>query len=161
MSPLNTQGGFEKLGTERSNTPASFSSPSPLSIRDNGMTIIADGGPRPAVEYVPDQSNPAIIANILLLSLTSIVFVHGLQGRPRTTWLYQRATQAQARSHAGSEGLRPRWGLSRLLNTSKSADELIAVGSTTPAACHTDGEGVFWPLDLLAEDIEDAQISRK
>lgn len=67
--------------------------------------------------------------------MTSIVFVHGLQGHPRDTWTY----------HPSS----PKKGLSRILGHrhSKHKEE------------DNEAQGdVFWPEDLLKEDISNARI---
>ena len=89
----------------------------PIQIKELGLTQI-DGKPK-GHQYVAD-----------------VVFVHGLQGHPQTTW--------QSKANAES-GRRPR----KLLNPfSRGETEGLADEDLPP----------FWPEDILAHDFDDVRI---
>lgn len=76
--------------------------------------------------------------------MSSIIFVHGLQGHPRKTWACEE-TQGLGKV----AGRRPR-GLKKLFST---------IRGTVPEDLHTlEPLSVFWPLDLLPMDCGNSRI---
>lgn len=78
-----------------------------------------------------------------MLTTTSIIFIHGLQGHPRKTWASKVRAKTQKRSIMRS-------ALSAL--SGKSSDQSQRDDS------HSAKSGCFWPEDLLAKDLARLRI---
>jgi hypothetical protein len=79
----------------------------------------------------------------------SIVFVHGLQGHPRTTWTCERSSTIRPQGSKQSTG-NTHNGIKKLFSRTWRAESKDA---QRPAA-----DEVFWPLDLLPEDCTTSRI---
>lgn len=114
-----------------------------------------------------------------LTPYSSVVFVHGLQGHPETTWTYRnKAPKARTdSSHVErDQQVKKQAGLKSLMNKMKffhkkdknkqeaSAQYGVTQGETVtpvPAVRETSAStsaDVFWPLDLLSEDIPGVRV---
>ncbi|CAI7665531.1 unnamed protein product [Penicillium glandicola] len=96
--------------------------------------------------------------------VADVVFVHGLQGHPRKTWTYYPSSPSAPASLPSSEvgkKSKPR-GLSRLLGHTRKRSETPAdAGSSSTGQGEENGaqtSGIFWPGDLLKEDLPQARI---
>jgi hypothetical protein len=79
------------------------------------------------------------------------VLVHGLQGHPKDTWTYKCSDASSvASSNKSSKSDRIRGKLDRMF-TKKSSSVHLNVPETA-------GKNVFWPKDLLANDLKNARI---
>lgn len=92
-----------------------------------------------------------------MLTLHSIVFVHGLQGHPRNTWTFVDESSSDPARSRSKSSLR----ICRLLRkikgkrTTKSGC-LSPLASTSTLAL--ENEGLFWPKELLAVDFCNCRI---
>jgi hypothetical protein len=70
--------------------------------------------------------------------LSSIVFVHGIQGHPRKTWAY------------GPDPGKPKGKISKIIRSRKKSSEGSGLDSHQGF--------LYWPEDLLSKDFEDVRI---
>lgn len=90
-----------------------------LSIAREGLTLVSDGGTSPTVD---------------------IVFVHGLQGHARDTWLHTSKPASQPKKSKSIFGRR-----------STEANDTTNAPDSRTGDC-------FWPQELLAQDFPNARI---
>ena len=123
-------------------------------VNREGFTELFDGGD--AGGY--SQENKSVkyrrltsqIGDILLLTESSIVFVHGLRGHPFRTWA---SNQQAGDEHAvGPSSLRQ-----HIRSLFKSNAPLLESNSTQKAANPLQQQ-VFWPKEFLAKDIPQARV---
>jgi hypothetical protein len=79
----------------------------------------------------------------------SIVFIHGLQGHPRTTWTCEKISTVRPQGSKQSIG-RPHSGIKKLFSRKHRAE--------SKDARELEADEVFWPLDLLPEDCARSRI---
>jgi len=105
-----------------------------LSGEDLGARVVWEGKHPITAEF----DNPAAICrdHIMLIGLSSVIFVHGLGGHPVSSW----STKVQ--KQGGSSFFR------RFLKLKSSG----AIGSSSG------NDPTFWPRDLLPEDVPHARI---
>ncbi|KAF3481642.1 uncharacterized protein GIQ15_04401 [Arthroderma uncinatum] len=82
----------------------------------------------------------------------SIVFVHGLQGHPRNTW-----TARPSHNELTSKKNSRRPGFLRWLIAKDSRRQSTNDGRSDDSVS-SQGDAVFWPLDLLPEDCPDCRV---
>ncbi|KAL9110543.1 MAG: hypothetical protein Q9227_004901 [Pyrenula ochraceoflavens] len=79
--------------------------------------------------------------------IVDVVFIHGLQGHPRNSWTNSRSAQAEYQKESRSTG--------KLLSRFRSSKQDIP---RQDAPTKSSSDGVFWPVDLLSSDIQNARI---
>lgn len=79
--------------------------------------------------------------------ITSIFFIHGLQGHPRATWTYPapRSKESTSTENKRKSSFRKKFKAALGQNESESSDRV-----SDPI--------VYWPLDLLAKDFPNSRI---
>ncbi|KAJ5972573.1 uncharacterized protein N7479_002491 [Penicillium vulpinum] len=93
-----------------------------------------------------------------------VVFVHGLQGHPYKTWTFYPSFPSAPENLSSSEASKKSKirGLSRLLgHTRKRQETLIPAENSNIGQDEENGapiSGIFWPRDLLKEDLPQARI---
>ncbi|KAL9045199.1 MAG: hypothetical protein Q9214_001726, partial [Letrouitia sp. 1 TL-2023] len=96
-------------------------------IEEEGFTLLASGGSKP---------------------LFDIVFIHGLQGHPETTWTYvEKVQEEQVTSYDNQSGRTIYGGFGRALH-------LFRQDKSAP----TKEVRTFWPRDILPSDFPSARI---
>ncbi|KAJ5371988.1 hypothetical protein N7517_003994 [Penicillium concentricum] len=87
-----------------------------------------------------------------------VIFVHGLQGHPRKTWTFYPNSPSPPDSLSSEVGKKSKSrGLSRLLGHTRKRQE-EAGSSATQDEENGATTGVFWPGDLLKDDLPQARI---
>lgn len=104
-------------------------------VANTGFTRLYQPVGEPTLEYVLHICSACVGPDV-----SSIIFVHGLQGHPRTTWTTQESEKKSKSSQFG-----------RLISKVAGRDSI----STDDV--HT-RKGVFWPLELLPEDCPNCRI---
>jgi hypothetical protein len=93
----------------------------------------------------------------VLLTVGSIVFVHGLRGHPRGTWETTAGT-----SHGSDDTITKSKGLRSLFkrrtDRSSGTDTKEAQGRSASPALSSPSSAVFWPEEYLAHDIPQARV---
>jgi hypothetical protein len=93
-----------------------------------------------------------------LLTIRSIVFVHGLRGHPRGTW---EATASE--SHSNSDTTKKPKGFRslfkrRVVRSPATDTEQAHAPSSTPASSSPSSSTIFWPEEYLALDVPQARV---
>lgn len=104
--------------------PAAAFPPGAVRVKDNGFTQLHDGGLTPSMD---------------------IVFIHGLQGHPKKTWLYTGLSR-DAEDAAKSRSLFS--GITKVFKPSKSPS---GSEQRDPISC-------YWPADILPDQFPTARI---
>lgn len=94
-------------------------------VEDVGFTLLASGGPKP---------------------LFDIVFVHGLQGHPKTTWTHKEVVREDVQNAAPESSTQQ----------SILGKTLSVFRPKAPTQVKT--IETYWPRDLLPQDFPDARI---
>ena len=103
----------------------------------------------------------ACVANYLFHH--SLVFVHGLGGHPKRTWSTERY-EPKASAERDNSTSKFKSNLRRLLplNKKEEVTEAVSVAAKTPPPSRGSGSSidaeVFWPRDLLPNDVKDVRI---
>lgn len=102
-----------------------------------------------------------------LTLIPSVVFVHGLQGHPRKTWTFYPSSRSPSSTPdtsslpEGTKRSKTR-GLSRLLGHTRNREKTNTEAESSNTGQDKDNgvmaNGVFWPEDLLKEDLPKARI---
>ncbi|KAA8894041.1 hypothetical protein FN846DRAFT_456297 [Sphaerosporella brunnea] len=95
-------------------------------VRDEGFTVLQEG----------------------ISPIADIVFIHGLQGHPRETWVYSAATDKTSQ-----EDVNKKPALFR--NIFRRAPKVKSIKGSSPVQSAAD---IFWPQDLLAPDFPNVRI---
>ena len=104
-------------------------------VQDIGLTLLATGGPSPELD---------------------VLFVHGLQGHPETTWtkIYTPATTVHGNRERGEDASAKE---SFFYTFKKRKSDAVPAIKSRQGSTTTD-EVTYWPTDLLAHDLPSARI---
>lgn len=124
-----------------------------------GLSLLSDP-PHPVIEYISQ-----LRTLILSLIMSSIVFVHGLQGHPKRTWTWTAPKKAASPSKDLAEE-RPthRHLFRRIFPKTKSNDKELSRSTehgndvSPKYDSYSAIQEVYWPRDLLATDFPTARV---
>lgn len=151
-------------------------------VEERGFTCLYPGGDSPKAEYAILAWFLFLLVTCAVTNRhfhPSLVFVHGLGGHPQKTWSCE--TKASAKhgipigkriANKALRFLRPTTGFVRSKKKEKSADGNLAAeeqpqpnrdaarnDETLPGVSKSsDYQKVFWPRDLLPEDVNDVRV---
>jgi hypothetical protein len=127
--------------------------PPPMTISDEGFTILHDPD-EPTAEYV--FNNKLEGEQQIMLTLASIIIVHGLGGNPYKTWV----SQAPDRPQRNPPGHASRPSTPNMLSRIfiKLSCSHTSGDEEDEAAQAESNTGLHWPRDLLPRDCAESRI---